>query len=101
EAKTPQDLLFQVVFGSEAAKYHLKRLVFLESLWPSKPPHAGDRVICKRLAMKIVVIGGGSTYTPELIDGFIARAGVLGVKEIWLVDPNEERLKIVGAFAQR
>jgi 6-phospho-beta-glucosidase len=51
--------------------------------------------------MKIVVIGGGSTYTPELIDGFIARAGVLPVKEIWLVDPNEERLKVVGAFAQR
>jgi 6-phospho-beta-glucosidase len=51
--------------------------------------------------MKIVVIGGGSTYTPELIDGFIARAGVLPVKEIWLVDPNEERLQVVGAFAQR
>jgi 6-phospho-beta-glucosidase len=51
--------------------------------------------------MKIVVIGGGSTYTPELIDGFIARAGVLPVREIWLVDPNEERLKVVGAFAQR
>jgi 6-phospho-beta-glucosidase len=51
--------------------------------------------------MKIVVIGGGSTYTPELIDGFIARAGVLGLKEIWLVDPNEDRLKVVGAFAQR
>ncbi len=51
--------------------------------------------------MKIVVIGGASTYTPELIDGFIARAGVLPLREIWLVDPNEERLKIVGAFAQR
>jgi 6-phospho-beta-glucosidase len=51
--------------------------------------------------MKIVVIGGGSTYTPELIDGFIARAGVLGLKEIWLVDPNQERLAVVGAFAQR
>src|SRR3982751_4613830 len=51
--------------------------------------------------MKIVVIGGGSTYTPELIDGFIARAGVLGLKEIWLVDPYQERLEVVGAFAQR
>jgi 6-phospho-beta-glucosidase len=51
--------------------------------------------------MKIVVIGGASTYTPELIDGFIARAGVLGLEEIWLVDPNEERLRVVGAFAQR
>jgi len=51
--------------------------------------------------MKIVVIGGASTYTPELIDGFIARAGVLPLREIWLVDPNEERLNIVGTFAQR
>jgi 6-phospho-beta-glucosidase len=51
--------------------------------------------------MKIVVIGGGSTYTPELIDGFIAGAGKLPVREIWLVDPNAERLGVVGAFAQR
>lgn len=51
--------------------------------------------------MKLVVIGGGSTYTPELIDGFIARANVLPIKEIWLVDPNQKRLEIVGAFAQR
>lgn len=51
--------------------------------------------------MKIVVIGGGSTYTPELIDGLIARAGKLPLREVWLVDPNEERLAIVGGFAQR
>lgn len=51
--------------------------------------------------MKIVVIGGGSTYTPELVDGFIERGTTLGVREIWLVDPHEERLNIVGAFAQR
>jgi len=51
--------------------------------------------------MKLVVIGGGSTYTPELIDGFIARAAVLPVREIWLVDPDEQRLQVVGAFAQR
>jgi len=51
--------------------------------------------------MKIVVIGGASTYTPELIDGFITRAGALGLQEIWLVDPNAERLAVVGAFAQR
>jgi 6-phospho-beta-glucosidase len=51
--------------------------------------------------MKIVVIGGGSTYTPELIEGLIHRADVLGVREVWLVDPNDERRTIVGAFAQR
>jgi len=51
--------------------------------------------------MKIVVIGGGSTYTPELIDGFIARGTHVGLREVWLVDPNEERLQVIGAFARR
>lgn len=51
--------------------------------------------------MKIVVIGGGSTYTPELIKGLIARNTALNVREVWLVDPDAERLQIVGSFAQR
>ncbi|HEU4322129.1 MAG TPA: 6-phospho-beta-glucosidase [Roseiflexaceae bacterium] len=51
--------------------------------------------------MKIAVIGGGSTYTPELIDGLIARAKTLPLREVWLVDPNEERLRVVGGFAER
>lgn len=51
--------------------------------------------------MHVVVIGGASTYTPELIDGLIARANDLGLSKVTLVDPNHERLAIVGAFAQR
>jgi 6-phospho-beta-glucosidase len=51
--------------------------------------------------MRIVVIGGASTYTPELIDGMIVRGAALGLREIWLVDPNQERLAVVGAFARR
>ena len=39
--------------------------------------------------MKIVTIGGGSSYTPELIEGFIKRYDELPVSEIWLVY-NEE-----------
>lgn len=46
--------------------------------------------------MHIVVIGGASTYTPELIDGLIVRANDLGVTKVTLVDPNHERLAIVG-----
>jgi 6-phospho-beta-glucosidase len=49
--------------------------------------------------MKIAVIGGGSTYTPELVDGF-ARLGAM-VSELVLIDPAAERLEIVGAFARR
>jgi 6-phospho-beta-glucosidase len=49
--------------------------------------------------MKVAVVGGGSTYTPELVDGF-ARLGST-VSELVLIDPAAERLEIVGAFAQR
>ena len=51
--------------------------------------------------MKLAVIGGGSTYTPELIDGILSRRDRLPITEIVLVDPNVERVKIVGEFAQR
>jgi len=50
---------------------------------------------------KITVIGGGSTYTPELIDGFIQNEEHLQVEEIALYDIDEERLNIVGGMAQR
>ena len=36
--------------------------------------------------IKIVTIGGGSSYTPELMEGFIKRYEELPIKEIWLVD---------------
>lgn len=53
--------------------------------------------------VKIVTIGGGSSYTPELMEGFIKRYDELPIKEIWLVDIEEgrEKLEIVGAMAQR
>lgn len=51
----------------------------------------------------VTVIGGGSSYTPELIDGFICRAGELPIVEIRLVDIPEgrEKLTIVGGLARR
>ena len=36
--------------------------------------------------LKLVVIGGGSSYTPELIEGIIKHHPELPVGEIWLVD---------------
>lgn len=53
--------------------------------------------------VKIVTIGGGSSYTPELMEGFIKRYQELPIKEIWLVDIEEgkEKLEIVGKMAQR
>jgi 6-phospho-beta-glucosidase len=51
--------------------------------------------------MKITVIGGGSTYTPELVNGFLTRVDRLPLTELWLMDIDKERLDIVGGFAQR
>ncbi len=51
--------------------------------------------------MKIAVIGGGSTYTPELVNGFLSRVSSLPLEELWLMDIDERRLRIVGGFAQR
>jgi 6-phospho-beta-glucosidase len=51
--------------------------------------------------MKVAVIGGGSTYTPELIHGFVARTNSFPLTELWLMDISPERLEIVGKFAQR
>ena len=53
--------------------------------------------------LKIVTIGGGSSYTPELMQGFIKRYETLPVREIWLVDVPEgkDKLEITGALAQR
>lgn len=53
--------------------------------------------------LKVVTIGGGSSYTPELIEGFIKRYDELPITEIWLVDIEEgkEKLEIVGNLAKR
>ena len=52
-------------------------------------------------ATKVAVIGGGSSYTPELINGFLARVDSLPLTELWLMDVAPERLDVVGGFAQR
>jgi len=51
--------------------------------------------------VKIAVIGGGSTYTPELIEGIGLRAESLPVSELVLQDIDEERLEVVGGLAGR
>ena len=51
--------------------------------------------------LKVAVIGGGSTYTPELVNGFLTRTDEFPLDELWLMDIDEERLQIVGSFAQR
>jgi 6-phospho-beta-glucosidase len=52
---------------------------------------------------KIVTIGGGSSYTPELVEGIIKRYDKIPVTELWLVDveAGREKLETVGALANR
>ncbi|MGW1774289.1 6-phospho-beta-glucosidase [Streptomyces sp. NPDC002104] len=51
--------------------------------------------------MKLAVVGGGSTYTPELIDGFARLRDTLPVSELVLIDPAAERLELIGGLARR
>ncbi|MFI5986337.1 6-phospho-beta-glucosidase [Streptomyces sp. NPDC051555] len=51
--------------------------------------------------MKLAVVGGGSTYTPELIDGFARLRDTLPIGELVLIDPAADRLKLVGGLARR
>ncbi|WP_102193033.1 6-phospho-beta-glucosidase [Microbacterium aurantiacum] len=51
--------------------------------------------------MKLAIVGGGSTYTPELIDGFIRLQQQLPIEEIVLVDSDRTRLELVGGVSRR
>ena len=51
--------------------------------------------------MKLAVVGGGSTYTPELVDGFARLRDTLPLTELALIDPAAERLELVGGLARR
>jgi 6-phospho-beta-glucosidase len=51
--------------------------------------------------VKLTVVGGGSTYTPELVDGFARLRNTLAIEELVLVDPATDRLELVGGLAER
>ncbi|GHE82016.1 6-phospho-beta-glucosidase [Streptomyces werraensis] len=51
--------------------------------------------------MKLTVVGGGSTYTPELIDGFARLRDVLPITELVLTDPAADRLDLIGPLSRR
>jgi 6-phospho-beta-glucosidase len=51
--------------------------------------------------VKLAVVGGGSTYTPEVVDGIVRLRELLDVGDLWLHDTNEDRLAVVAGFARR
>jgi 6-phospho-beta-glucosidase len=53
------------------------------------------------VGVRIAVVGGGSTYTPELIEGFAVRGDRMPVDELILLDPDPDRSEVVGGLARR
>ena len=53
------------------------------------------------MGVKIAVIGGASTYTPELVEGFLSHAERLPLDELVLFDIDPDRLEVVGGLAKR
>ncbi len=53
------------------------------------------------MGVKVAVVGGGSTYTPELVEGLARRTERLPIDELVLLDIDEERLSVVGGLAER
>ncbi|GEM81526.1 6-phospho-beta-glucosidase [Vibrio superstes] len=53
--------------------------------------------------LKITIIGAGSSYTPELIEGLIKRNHELPIGELWLVDIKDgaEKVRIIGELTRR
>lgn len=53
------------------------------------------------MGIKVAVIGGGSTYTPELVEGLANRRARLPIDELWLHDIDDGRREVVGRLAGR
>ena len=53
------------------------------------------------MGVKVAVVGGASTYTPELVEGFVTRADRVPLDDLVLLDVDPERLEVVGGLAGR
>lgn len=53
------------------------------------------------MGVKVAIVGAGSTYTPELVEGFIRRSDRFSVDELTLLDVDSARLEVVGGLARR
>src|SRR4029453_11107047 len=58
-------------------------------------------VRCGAMGVKVTVVGGASTYTPELVEGFVTRADRVPLDDLVLLDVDPERLEVVGGLAGR
>ena len=51
--------------------------------------------------LKVAVIGAGSTYTPELVQGFITRRDRLEIGSLYMMDIDPEKTAVVTGLARR
>src|SRR5438309_11121627 len=68
---------------------------------PRRPLSRATAHVSRSRGMKVVVVGAGSTYTPELIEGVIDRQSTLPIDDLVLLDIDSERLEVVGGLARR
>jgi len=50
--------------------------------------------------MKLTIIGGGSVRTPRMIPSLVRRAARLDLHELWLMDIDADKLKLIGSLCQ-
>ena len=51
--------------------------------------------------MKLAIIGGGGVRTPRLMPSLAKRAARLGLRELWLMDNDAEKLSLIGGLCQQ
>ena len=75
---------------------------------PSRARTAGSALVRARpdstlpnVGIKVAVVGGGSTYTPELVEGLCDHEDRMVVDDLVLLDPSEERREVVGGLSER
>src|SRR4029450_2282339 len=58
-------------------------------------------VRCRTMGVKVAIVGAGSTYTPELVEGFIRGGDRFPVDALALLEVDPLRLEVVGGLARR
>ena len=105
-ATSPSCVTQTDAFGLDTDLARAVRLLFqpvlvVWALWSTGAWRAWRARRARLAGVELAVVGGGSTYTPELVDGLGRLAGELTIDELVLLDPDAERLAVVGAFADR
>ncbi len=63
-------------------------------------PSGGQIFGDNQFTMKLAIIGGGSVRTPRLIPSLVRRAERLGLEELWLMDSDSDKLRLIGGLCQ-